>query len=104
MPTPVTGSFTGTGQSLSFRPVLRSANGGGGAFNVSLRGTFVGTVQIERSFDGTNWFVASRDSAGTAALFTAPASVIVEEPEAGVQYRLNCTAYISGTINYRISQ
>lgn len=96
--TPVTGSFTATGQSGNFPPKA------GRPFNVSVRGTFVGTVQLERSFDGTNWFVASRDSAGTAAAWTAPMSVVVEEPEAGVLYRLNCTAYTSGTITYRMSQ
>ena len=26
------------------------------------------------------------------------------EPERGVLYRFNCTAYTSGTINYRMSQ
>lgn len=94
----VTGAFTATGQSGNFPPKA------GRPFNVSVRGTFVGTVQLERSFDGTNWFVASRDSAGTAAAYTAPFSVVVEEPEAGVIYRLNCTAYTSGTITYRMSQ
>ena len=76
-----------------------------GKFNVTISGTFSGTVKVERSFDaGANWHVCSRDSAGTEAAFTAPASIVLEEPEAGVLYRLNCTAYTSGTINYRISQ
>ena len=102
MPSPVTGTFEATGQSASFRPAQTRI--GRCQFNVSLSGTFSGTVQIERSFDGTNWFVASRDSAGTAATYTAPMSVVVEENEAGVIYRLNCTARASGTITYRISQ
>ena len=102
MTTSVTGTFGETGQSPSFRPVLRRL--GEGQFNVSLSGTFVATVALERSFDGTNWFTCSRDSAGTAASWTAPMSVVVEEPEAGVLYRLNCTAFTSGTVTYRMSQ
>lgn len=102
MAAPVTGSFTATGQSSSFRPVLRSANGGGGAFNISLWGTFSGSVTVQRSFDGgTTWVDKTPSSIYT---LTAPASFTDEEPEVGVIYRLNCTSYVSGTINYRISQ
>lgn len=97
--TNIASAFTGTGQSGSFRPAA------GRPFNVSVWGTFVGTVELERSFDaGSTWLDCSRDSAGTTASFTAPFSVVVEEPEVGVIYRLNCSAYTSGTINYRISQ
>lgn len=93
----VSGTFTATGQSSSFRPI--------GKFNVVLRGTFVGTVAIERSFDaGSNWGTISRDSAGTAATYTAPAGLICEEVEADTLYRLNCSAYTSGTVTYRVSQ
>jgi hypothetical protein len=105
MADPVTGSFTATGQSESFRPDLRSIHMLGATFNISIWGTFTGTIDLERSFDdGSTWLKCSRDSAGTSASFTAAASVVVEEPEAGVLYRLNCTAYTSGTINYRLSQ
>lgn len=93
----VSGTFTATGQSSSFRPI--------GKFNVVLRGTFVATVQLERSFDnGSTWGTVSRDSAGTAAAYTAPCGLIAEEVEADTQYRLNCTAYTSGTVTYRVSQ
>ncbi|MDP1873649.1 hypothetical protein [Phenylobacterium sp.] len=96
---PVVGSFTATGQSASFRPAA------GRPFNASLSGTFVATGQLERSFDdGVTWLPCSRDSAGTPAAFTAPMSVVVEESEASVLYRLNCTAYTSGPIPYRLSQ
>jgi hypothetical protein len=97
--TPVAAAFTSTGQSSAFEPHA------GRPFNVSVWGTFVGTIDLERSFDdGSTWLKCSRDSAGTAASFTAAASVVVEEPEAGVLYRLNATALSSGTANYRISQ
>ncbi len=89
---PVTGSFTATGQSASFAPIA------GRGFNVSLWGTFTASVQLERSFDaGTTWLQA-------ATARTAPDSFVCVEPEAGVQYRLDCTSFTSGAINYRVSQ
>lgn len=92
----VTGDFTATGQSASFR-----ANGRTG-FNVAIYGTFVATVDLERSFDGTNWVICANPDM-TDASYSAPISFSVDEPEAGVLYRLNCTAYTSGTASYRIS-
>jgi hypothetical protein len=100
----VTGTFTDTGQSSSFVPTVASRSTTN-AFSVSTSGTFVATVQLERSFDnGSNWFVCSSDASGTTASWTAPFSVIAEEPTQGVLYRLNCTAYTSGTVTYRIDQ
>jgi len=94
---PLTGSFTGTGNSASYRAVQN--------FNVSIWGTFVGTVLVQRSFDaGTTWLTVSLDSAGTPASFTSPVTVAGYEPESEVVYRISCTVYSSGTINYRISQ
>lgn len=100
----VTSTFTATGQSGAFAPTI-SARSTVNAFNISASGTFVATVQLERSFDnGGTWFVCSSDAAGTPASWTAPFSVVGEEPTQGVLYRLNCTAYTSGTVTYRISQ
>lgn len=67
---------------------------------------FVGTVQIERSFDGGNTFLVANLGGGMLAQFNAgsPVSLTFGEPEKNVLYRLNCIAYTSGTINYRISQ
>lgn len=101
----VTGSFTATGQSGTFVPTVGARDTNTGKFNVSASGTFVATIKLERSFDnGDNWFVCSSDASGTEASWTAPFSVVAEEPSAGVLYRLNCTAYTSGTVTYRISQ
>lgn len=95
-----TGSFTATGQSPVFSPARGQGNG---RFNGSVWGTFVGTVRFERSFDnGVTWLPATQ--AGSPVTFTAPFTEVLIEPEADVLYRLNCTAYTSGTINYRISQ
>jgi hypothetical protein len=76
-----------------------------GAFNVALSGG-VGTVQIERSFDGgTMWFPLFN---GTTLLSWAlngnAASVTLSEPEDAVKYRINCTAYTSGNIVCRFGK
>lgn len=71
-------------------------------FNVSLAGTFVGTAQIERSFDGgTTWQPLTLDLGGAVASFSVPVSFSIREPESGVLYRWSCTAYTSGTLNGR---
>lgn len=103
MSDPVIGSFTATGVSEWFKPSMRTM--AWAHLNISASGTFVATIKIERSFDGgTTAFVCSSDSADTEASFTAPFSVVAEEPSAGVLYRLNCPAYTSGAVAYRISQ
>jgi hypothetical protein len=73
-----------------------------GPFNVSAWGTFSGTVQIQRSFDGGTEWLTRVDLVGNGS-YTTPISLVVAEPERGVLYRLACTAFTSGTINYRLS-
>jgi len=98
----VSGTLGATGESDSF--VCHDANGPI-AFNAALWGTFTATVKLQRSFDGgTTWLTCSTDSIGTECSFTAGVSLIVTEPERDVLYRWACTAYTSGTINYRISK
>lgn len=93
----VAGSFAGTGVSAAVAIH--------GRFNITLADFGTATVKVERSFDdGATWHVASRDASGTEAAYAADCSLVAEEPEAGVCYRLNCTAHSSGTIDYRISQ
>jgi hypothetical protein len=68
---------------------------------------WVGSVQLERSFDGgSTWIVANIGGSGALAQYSAgtPVSLTFGEPEKQVLYRLNCTAYTSGTINFRFSQ
>lgn len=94
----VSGTFTSTGTSPAFTPRPQYM------FNVSLWGTFVGTVSLERSFDlGTTWLPLTANGVSIES-FTAPCSEQLQEDELKVQYRFNCTAYTSGTINYRLSQ
>jgi hypothetical protein len=88
--TPLSGSFTGTGTSSTISHIR-------GDYNTSIWGTFVGTVQLQRSFDdGSTWL--------EVAEYTSGAESVGKEPEKGVLYRFECTAFTSGTINYRMAQ
>lgn len=74
-----------------------------GTFNASLDGMFVATLKLERSYDnGVTW--NSLTALGSDIEFTGPCEEIFAEPESGVLYRWNCTAYTSGSIEARISQ
>lgn len=61
--------------------------------HVYIYGTFVGTVVVEASADGTNY-------APVAAGLTAPG--IVEVPATAKKVRTNCTAFTSGTISAHV--
>jgi hypothetical protein len=94
--TVLAGSLVATGASSSV-PVF-------GPANLFLYGVFVGTARLERSFDGgTTWIPCTIDAAGDYASYSVVASLVFNEPEHGMLYRINCTAYTSGTISYRIS-
>jgi hypothetical protein len=93
----VEGSFTASGQSAGMVA--------GRAVNLTLSGTFVATVTLERSFDGgTTWHPVFTSDGLVARQFTAPISLTAYEPEEGVLYRLNCNSYTSGTVTYRMSR
>lgn len=79
----VTGTFTGTGSSseISF-----------GVGDMAIWGTFSGTVEVQAYFGGAWQTVASYTTAGIR-------KVELGQPRA---YRLTCTAFTSGTINYAL--
>lgn len=92
----VIGTFTGTGPSAAI--TLR------GGFNTALWGVFVGTMVLEQSYDqGANWLPVSIDGTGTANSYTGPHNIAWVQPERDVQTRFRCSAFTSGTVNYRIS-
>jgi hypothetical protein len=75
-----------------------------GTFNAVISGTFVGTAELQRSFDGgTTYVPCGIDAAGDVADYTSPVSLVIAEGEPGVYYRWACTAFTSGTIVTRIS-
>ena len=93
---------------FSFKLTNQSVTTGSDA-NVVFTGAsivFSGTVQIERSFDGgLTWIITNIGGTGVLAQYSAgtPVSLTFGEPERGTLYRFNCSAYASGTINYRMS-
>lgn len=100
----VAGAFVGVG----FSPIACFW----GPFNLLLygnggpNGAWVGTVALERSFDGgTTWITCGIGGTGEQAIWSTgtDVSVVAGEVEKGVLYRLHCSAYVSGTINYRMS-
>ena len=104
------GVISSTNVTLAFPPDQTDASVVTGA---DAKATFTGsliqfsaTVQLERSFDGgSTWIVCNIGASGALAQWTTgPITITFGEPEKQVFYRLNCTAYSSGTINYRISQ
>lgn len=91
-----TGTFTATGASaqIAFR----------GPFSVAVWGTFAGTIDLQKSFDGgTTWVNDYAPYIANQITMTAPAAFQCVEAEDGVYYRLNCSTYTSGTVNYRLS-
>lgn len=92
----VSSTFVATGTSASFTPLA------GRAFNITLTGTFVATVQLERFLGGV-WVPIT--AVGTQIMiWTAPASEQWSDDQNAVPYRLNCNAYTSGTVTYRLEQ
>lgn len=70
-----------------------------GFFNLSVQGTWVGTLTIQRSFDsGVTWKDIN--------VFTSNIETWDQEVESGVLYRIGFKAgqYTSGTANVRISR
>lgn len=100
----VSGTFTGTGISAAFLcwGPFNVVFGGRGGKNTA----YVATLRLLRSFDaGVTWWVCGVGGGGQQAEWTTAkdVSVVVGEPEKGVLYALECTAYTSGTIDYRLS-
>jgi hypothetical protein len=70
-----------------------------GGFNLSISGTFVATVTVQRSFDaGSTW----RD----VDTFTAPVETYGVDPEPVVAYRAGVKTgeFTSGTVSIRIGR
>ena len=64
-------------------------------FSISVSGTFVATVTLQKSYDGTNW--------NDVEQFTYASEWIATEPE-GASYRIGVKTgdYTSGTITVRL--
>lgn len=98
----VSGSFTATGQSAALVPTL-SREYGWGQFHVIVYGTFEATVQLEVKYDDTDWTPCAGPDLAPAE-FTEPVAFIAQGVTQGAQFRLNCTAFTSGEVEYRMVQ
>jgi hypothetical protein len=100
----VSGSLSSATTGNTFAPVVSDRDTNAGGFNVIISGTFVATARLEKSVDnGVTWVPLTVQTGGGVVqlyTFTAPGADQVQEYVPGLLYRLNCTAYTSGTINY----
>lgn len=90
MTTSLSGSFTGVGVSPDL--IVRAKE----SFSFSLAGTFVGTVVLERAGKGrSSWEPISSSSAAVSS------TGVVDKLS---RYRLRCSAYTSGTIDWTLAE
>jgi hypothetical protein len=77
-------------------PVIPMVNKNSEGFlNVSISGTFVGTIKLQRSFDrGLTWH--------DYKTWTAVTEEYLWDKEVGVRYRIGCSAYTSGGVTVRL--
>jgi hypothetical protein len=88
-----TRTITGTSQQFTDAVTLA------GYFNLSITGTWAGTVTVQRSFDkGDTWY--------DVATFTESIQEYGLEPEKDTFYRIGCkeNGLASGTVTVRLSQ
>lgn len=102
------GALSGTDVTLAFPPAYSAASVTAGTAAAATIGpvAVVATVQLERTFNGgATWLLCGVGGSGATAVYANPTSlsITVGECEKSVGYRMNCTAYTSGTVNYRIS-
>ena len=81
------GTFTATGVSE------QQNHSGGGYLALSISGTFAATIDLERSIDGGVTYTVVES-------YTAATEVNVHTVSQSIQYRLNCSAYTSGSAVY----
>lgn len=89
---PVSGSVASATTIGPYQPFAKQP------FNVVITGSFVATVELQRSVNGGTYVTVSPPTLSAIAAFTAPASFSVEEPDPASLYQLNVTGWTSGTI------
>ena len=100
-----TSSLTSATQSATFIPLA------GRSFYVTLSGSGIANCQLERMVDGSNWTKLTSTAANTTTQLynwsLSNGGAISEEVvtyQYGAKFRLNCTAYTSGTVTVSFSQ
>lgn len=88
------GGFTAIGVSTTI--IVPAGTATPANVHMTLWGAFVGTVALEKSYDaGGTWNAVITDTGADDQIYI--------ETEQGVQFRMHCTAYTSGTASYRIA-
>ena len=91
----VTDSFTATGVGTNFKPTTKIGQSLSTDYNISIAGTFVATLELQKSYDGGTTFNAVKE-------YTSIIEELGTEPESGVVYRFECTAFTSGQADTRL--
>ena len=86
-------TFGATGSSLSVTPGAKVNGNKRDTIDLSIQGTFAGTIILKRSFDdGSVW--------GDVETYTAVTEKKLDVAGENYIYKLECTAYTSGTATY----
>lgn len=101
MPNSLSGTFTGVGRSALF-----SLPSGAPPWDldITITGTFVGSIQLERSMDGGETWAPIFILGTQYYVWTAPAAESYQMNSIAPVYSFNCTAYASGAINFWITE
>ena len=67
-------------------------------FNLSIAGTWAGTITLQRSFNGSDWYDVEQ--------YTANSQQVGDDPEENIHYRVGFKTgdYTSGSAVVRLSQ
>ena len=90
-------TFGATGSSLSVTPGAKITGNKRDTIDLSLQGTFAGTVILKRSFNGG---VVWGDVETYVVAVTAAVEKKIDVSGENYIYKLECTAYTSGTVTY----
>ena len=86
-------TFGATGSSLSVTPGAKINSNKRDTIDLSIQGTFAGTIILKRSFDGGSVW-------GDLETYTAVTEKKIDVSGENYIYKLQCTAYSSGTATY----
>lgn len=75
-----------------------------GIVNFVLSGVFTATLRLAASWDAGATWIPVTTSDGAVRTFSAPERLVLEEPEDGVIYRVECLAFTSGAAAWRFSK
>lgn len=75
-----------------------------GNFNVTITGTFNGSIALQRSLDNGATWQALTGGGSEIAVFTSAANESYYEPEPQALYRFNFIVFVSGSATVRLGK